>query len=274
MSKSRTGSRRGELGHLELISYRPHRSWPVQLLLLLWRWAVELALFVVLAVMVVKVHVAGGWPWLVCVAAVMVAPVWPFLVPQSRPVAAGFFWCLVTRHRMRTFFIQSRVYNRSQRLPWIVFIRPTAVGERVWVWLVPGLSVEDFDASIETLAAATWARTARVERSRSVGSLLRVDIVRRDPLMAAASLPSVLIPATRQGQDLEQDARPAGRLDMPRTSIDLTTPDGGGKAGGRGKPVNRMGKAAPSTQDGAAAPSTLSVPPVVTRGGEDVSDYV
>src|SRR3954453_22073598 len=43
-SGSRFGSRTGGTGHVEVIPFRPHHSWWVQLLLLLWRWTPELLL--------------------------------------------------------------------------------------------------------------------------------------------------------------------------------------------------------------------------------------
>jgi hypothetical protein len=193
----------------------------------------------------------------------------------------------VTRHRLRAFFVQTRVHNRSLRLPWILWIWPTPVGERAWVWLVSGLSVEDFESSTERLAAACWARAARVERSRRYGSLVRVDIVRRDPLTATETIGSVLIPTTGTASSPNrvwgQPAGPGsstGPLAMPSTVIDLSE-----HTSGRGKPVNksattglgtaRAGKAALSSQDGDVIPSTAPGLRFVARdGGEDVSDYV
>ena len=52
-------------------------------------------------------------------------------------------WCLVTRHRIRTCFSEFIITNRTGSLPLILWARPTPVGERVWIWLRPGLSLED-----------------------------------------------------------------------------------------------------------------------------------
>jgi hypothetical protein len=141
------------------------------------------------------------------------------------------------------------------------------------VWLVPGLSVEDFSGSIEKLTAATWARTIRVERSRAVGALVRVDVVRRDPL-AAETVDSVLIPTYGYATTTGGDPAVVGPLDLPRTPVDLSlAPEGGpgsAKKNGVNKSLTPKGKAALSTQDGTVIPST----PPLMRGGEDVSDYV
>lgn len=278
MSKSKTasgGGGRNGTAHLEPIAFRPHRTWPVQLLLLLWRWAVELVLLSVLLLLVVKIHHVTGWSGLWSLLAAVGVLVWLsgvlYVIPATRLLLPGVFWCLVTRHRLRTFFLQGRVFNLSWRLPWILFVRPTPVGERVWVWLVPGLSVDDFSGSVEKLTAATWARTVRIERSRSVGALLRVDVVRRDPLMGQP-VGSVLIPSARTSEPGAPVV--AGPLEVPRTAVNLSIVPDGGKATTKKTGVNTtltpQRKAKLSSQDGTVIPST----PPVMRGGEDVSDYV
>ena len=52
-------------------------------------------------------------------------------------------WCLVTRHRIRTCFSEFIITNRTGSLPLILWARPTPVGERVWIWLRPGLALDD-----------------------------------------------------------------------------------------------------------------------------------
>jgi hypothetical protein len=65
--------------------------------------------------------------------------------------------------------------------------------------------------------------------------------------------------------------RQDGPLDVPRTVIDLdalrtdTTPTGSGRSGRSGKPA---AKRTDTGSDGTA------VPPIVGRGGEDVSDWL
>ena len=48
-------------------------------------------------------------------------------------------WCLITRHRIRTCFSEFIITNRTGSLPLILWAMPTPVGERVWIWLRPGL---------------------------------------------------------------------------------------------------------------------------------------
>src|SRR4051794_41435762 len=48
-SSSRSGPRLGGTGHVEVIPFRPHHSWWIQLLLLVWRWTPEPLLAVTVA---------------------------------------------------------------------------------------------------------------------------------------------------------------------------------------------------------------------------------
>jgi hypothetical protein len=82
--------------------------------------------------------------------------------------------------------------NREGTLPLILLARPTPAGERVWIWLRPGLSIKDLeqDGQVQKLAVACWANEARVARaSRKYAALVRVDITRREPLAATIVSP-------------------------------------------------------------------------------------
>ena len=80
-------------------------------------------------------------------------------MPWSRRLFLGWVWCAVTRHRLRAFFVAAYVTNTHGKLPWILWIRPTPVGERALCLLVAGLAVTDLDDRTEALAAACWAAT-------------------------------------------------------------------------------------------------------------------
>src|SRR4051812_49900522 len=80
-SRGRSGSRTGGTGHVEVIPFRPHHSWCVQLLLLVWRWTPEL-LLVAFGVWYWRRTSQAGWPgWVqlalpIVVLAVLLA--WPW----------------------------------------------------------------------------------------------------------------------------------------------------------------------------------------------------
>jgi len=112
--------------------------------------------------------------------------------PIRRPVLA-FIWCAIVRHRLRASFarmVRSGSGHHPGCLPLILLARPTPAGERVWVWLRPGLALPDLETELSQLAVNCLASEVRVARaSRSYAALVRVDITRRDPLRARVVSP-------------------------------------------------------------------------------------
>ena len=92
-------------------------------------------------------------------------------VPAAvKPVRIGInalIWCLVTRHRVRTCFSEFIITNRTGSLPLILWAMPTRVGERVWIWLRPGLSLDDLLGRLDKIAVACWATAAVAEAASS-----------------------------------------------------------------------------------------------------------
>jgi hypothetical protein len=95
-------------------------------------------------------------------------------------------------------FTQFIIANRTGSVPLILHARPTPAGERIWVWLRPGLALSDLEGRVEKLAVACWANEVRLVRaSAKYAALLRVDIARRNPLIQAVDSPLPgLIPDT------------------------------------------------------------------------------
>jgi hypothetical protein len=284
---SRSGST-GVLGDPRVLGFRPHRAWWAQVLVTVWRWSAELVLLACLLYLLGKAEQFGvsATVFLLVLALLLVALA---VYSPTRAVLGGVFWVFVTRHRLRTFFVEARIFNRSGKLPWVLTAYPTAVGERCWVWLMPGLSVNDLKDTAEQIATATWSRTARIERHRSRGALVRVDVIRRDPLTTGGVLPSVLIPDTGNGAQDQvangQDTTGAGVLELPRPVLNLrdlgvTIPRGSRKGSpGGAVPAPAAPAAAAASADAPAVNpwSRTTAPaagPVSRAGGEDVSDYV
>ena len=133
-----------------------------------------------------------GWNWLThhlpswaavslaCVAAAGLGWLeWSHRVVSRRVMA------VLTRHRLRSVFIQRRIMNYSGNLPLLLWSHPTAVGERVLVLLRAGVDVLDFEANLPYLASGCFARTARAQAWKPMTAFVLVDIVRRDPLTAS-----------------------------------------------------------------------------------------
>lgn len=165
------------------------RVWPV--LRVLWWWSLEITL-VGLAVLVPAVLARLTYPWLALALVAAVAAVMGVVRPVRRVVVA-WSWCVVVRHRLRLCFSEFvRAASRTHRasLPLILWARPTPAGERVWVWLRPGLDMTDLDGKTGKLAVACWAGEARVVRaSTRYAALVRFDVSRRDPLTGKVASP-------------------------------------------------------------------------------------
>src|SRR3712207_186907 len=116
----------------------------------------------------------------------------PALSPPIRRRVIALGWCVIVRHRLRVCFAQFIIGNQSGSLPFILWARPTPVGERVWVYLRPGLSLADLQGRLEKIAVACHAKTCVVEHaSDGNAAYLRFDIKRREVLHAAVDSPLV-----------------------------------------------------------------------------------
>jgi hypothetical protein len=170
------------------------RIWPV--LRALWWWALEIA--VLLSTLVGLAALSRATSPLLAVLAAVAVTAAVGLVPPMRRLVVAWWWCAVVRHRLRMCFGQFiRAAGRGQAvsLPLMLLARPTPAGERVWVWLRPGLDLTDLDGRTGKLAVACWAGEARVVRaSARYAALVRIDLTRRDPLtrLVASPLPALL----------------------------------------------------------------------------------
>jgi hypothetical protein len=199
------------------------RAWPV--LRVLWWWSIEI---------MTAVFVVGGWVALAQLTAwwaasgVLLAAVSAVLVPRrSRQWVWAWSWCLVVRHRLRLCFatlVRSQVRvtgGRPAALPLLLWAKPTLAGERVWLWLRPGLSLEDLEkdgSKAPQIAVACIAKHVRItSASERFAALLRVDVTRRDPLRDLVTSPlALLIPALRDPQ-ADAPVSPA----VPPVGLDL-----------------------------------------------------
>jgi len=76
-------------------------------------------------------------------------------------------------------------------VPWVLSVRSTPAGQRVWVWLRTGLDVGDLETRTDKIAVACWAWAVQVLPSRRWAALVRLDITRRDPLAGVVGSPLV-----------------------------------------------------------------------------------
>jgi hypothetical protein len=165
---------------------RPQRTWPARLLGLVIRLRAEITTLAV-----------ALWLWSALTDRL---PTWAAVVlvtllglgvagwgPGRRYVTRRGL-AVLTRHRLRATFIERRVMNYTGNLPILLWSRPTAVGERVWVLLRAGINVLDVERNLDYIASGCGARTARTAAYKAFTALIAVDVVRRDPLSGSAPL--------------------------------------------------------------------------------------
>jgi len=176
-------------GAVALVAAIVVRIWPV--LRVLWWWLPEIVAFMALDLGLS--YLSHYTSPVLALSLLIGLGVVAALVPPVRRWVVAWWWCGLVRHRLRMSFAQFiRAAGRGNpvSLPLILLARPTPAGERVWVWLRPGLDLTDLEGKTPKLAVACWASEVRVVRaSARYAALLRVDIARRDPLTGLVSSP-------------------------------------------------------------------------------------
>jgi hypothetical protein len=155
-----------------------------------WRWRAELIIIAILAAAWWRLDTWTTLTWSLIILTALVGLLGT--VPHSRRFITRRAWCVLARHRIHRLCYEARLHTRAGRLPLVLWIRPTQVGERAWVLCRAGISAEDFADHTEELRAACYARDARVTRNRRWSHLVTIDIIRHDTLAASNTITSPL----------------------------------------------------------------------------------
>jgi len=164
----------------------------------LWRFRTELAALSGASAATWQLARAVSVAWVLAIIGAITATV--LILPPTRRFITRRTWCVVSRHRLQKVFFETRMHTRSGRLSLVLRIHPTEVGEKALIWCRAGICFEDFEAHTGEIAAACYAREARIERSKRWAQLVVVNIVRRDTLAAHNVIASGLaskVPAVR-----------------------------------------------------------------------------
>ena len=156
----------------------------------LWRFRTELTVLMTGTAVVWELAKAVTTAWLMVILIMSATAI--TVVPQVRQLVTRRAWCVLSRHRIQKVCFETRMHTRSGRLPLILRIHPTQVGERALIWCRAGICTADFEAHTPEIAAACYARQARVEGNRRWAQLVQLDIVRRDTLAPHNVIPSGL----------------------------------------------------------------------------------
>jgi hypothetical protein len=196
-------------------------AWPV--LRAIWWWAPETA--VIGGLIVGWIELAEHTTLIYRLACTVVIVGVPAAVKPIRARINQVTWCFVTRHRVRTCFSEFIITNRTGSLPLILWAVPTPAGERVWIWLRPGLSLDDLLARLDKIAVACWATAAVAEAaSRSNAAFIRLDLKRRDVLTRTITSPLLdMITSGTPTTQRDTTGIPAA-LDLPDVSAGEVIP--------------------------------------------------
>jgi hypothetical protein len=168
-------------------------------------------------------------------------------------------WCLITRHRVRTCFSEFIITNRTGSLPLILWAHPTPVGERVWIWLRPGLALDDLLDRLDKIAVACWA-TAAVAETASSGNaaFIRLDVKRRDALTGTITSPLLEVIKAGNPPALRDPVPVPTALDLPQVTASEVIPV---------KPTPLRRPDTPRTPAAASTPATNPAP-------DDITDWL
>jgi len=146
----------------------------------IWRCRTELSALLAGTTGIWELAKAVTLTWAVIIVAMLALAV--MAVPPIRRLIIRRAWCVLSRHRIQRACFETRMHTRSGRLPLVLRITPTEVGERALIWCRAGICAADFEAHAPEIAAACYARQVRIEGHSRWAQLVQVDIVRRDTL--------------------------------------------------------------------------------------------
>ena len=165
-----------------------------------WRWRTELTLLATTVAALWSLARAITIIWAAVTLAAFVVLV--LAVPPTRRFVTRRFWCVLARHRLQRLCYEARLHTRAGRIPLVLWTRPTKVGERAHILCRAGICADDFTANAPEIAAACYAREARVTHNAKWSHLVTIDIIRRDTLAASQPVASPL-PALSTRRQLE-----------------------------------------------------------------------
>src|SRR5215468_4168676 len=156
MTSTKTRGTRDDMYSLDNLIVKVHRSAAGTA----WRWRTELLVLggLLAALAWLSGQVTIRWASVVLAAALGII----LGVPHSRRFTVRRVWCVLARHRFQRLCWEARLHTRAGRLPVVLRARPTRVGGRLTVWCRAGTCAEDFSQHTGELAAACYAREARV----------------------------------------------------------------------------------------------------------------
>lgn len=243
-------------------------AWPV--LRVIWWWLPEIAITGLVVGGINAGWLELTWHHVILALRIIIAVLVIGIPAAFRPVrrhAKAIAFCLISRHRIRTCFSEFIITNRYGTLPLILWAKPTPAGERMWIFLRPGLALKDLTERSDQIAAACWASSVVIDLADPGNSaLLRIDIKRRDPLTQVTTSP-----LTKMAAGFIPRTRPVPQADPAALDLTDVAPDDVID----GKPVTVAAKpAAPARPKWPSAPAAVPSQPDDSSAGDDISDWL
>ena len=163
-----------------------------------WRFRTELAVLATGAIWTWELARVLTAIWAVVILTASATAI--SVLPWTRWFILRRAWCVLSRHRIQKVCYETRMHTRSGRLPLVLRIYPTEVGERAIIWCRAGICAEDFELNAAEIAAACYARQARIEGHRRWAQIVILDIVRRDTLAPHYVISSGLVAGRSDGR--------------------------------------------------------------------------
>lgn len=233
--------------------------WPV--VRVIWHWLPEITLTGGLLVGLNELAQVIPAPFAILAMALVIGGV--LAIPVSRRLVVAWAWCVISRHRLRVCFSAFLAGNRDGSLPLILIARPTPVGERVWIWLRPGLSLSMLQDRVEQIAVTCWANEVTVTRASSkYAGFLRFDIKRRNTLTVTVDNPLVEgipadVPIREATAPVPVDVTALNLRDIPAEAVT--------------EPAAKPGGKKPAT---ASRPESARKPAAAMAGAADAADDI
>lgn len=285
-SKGRT-ARRSRVHTVDNVRPTWHQTPVVQWLLAFWRWLPDIlvggTVLIGAGIAYYQLTKFRGYdeqhlplPWWAALAVILLPFAVLAAIPHSRRAFLVMWWLNVTRHRLRSYMAQNQIRNRDGRLPWLICIYPTKVGERAFMWLPAGLSIQDITDEEDSLGATCYAREGHADvPNKNYAHIVRMDIHRRDLLETQDKVPSTLV---NKNEDLDllpaDDSQQNGSV---TTSSTAHAPSDWAVGIGLPRttlPDSHNGDTGVKKPTGPASTGQPSKAIAVSDSGEDLSDYV
>ena len=194
MARSSARTRKDSPYPLDRMFVQVHRSAAG----VLWRFRTEMAACLAAAAGTWELDRAVAATWTVVIFTVTAVVI--TVLPSTRRQVSRRVCCVLSRHRIHRVCFETRMHTRSGRLPLVLRIYPTQVGERAVIWCRAGICAEDFELNAAEIAAACYARQARIEGHRRWAQIVILDIVRRDTLAPYYVISSGLVSGRSDGR--------------------------------------------------------------------------